>query len=58
MYVDYNQYWAPNLGYSRETMIVYVEAELTDHPHNDFLFPKIEITAKLQIDETELQRKN
>ncbi len=56
MCVDYNQYWAPNLGYSRETMMVYVEAELTDHPKNEDL-ASIEITAKLQLDETELQRK-
>ena len=27
--LDYDQIWAPNLGLSRESMIVYVEAELT-----------------------------
>ena len=32
--LDYNTYWGPTLGDGRESMLVYVETEITDHPAN------------------------
>ena len=30
--LDYHTYWGPTLGNGRDSMFVYVETEITDHP--------------------------